>query len=47
MTARCLCLLDLGLGLKAEAEYGRQKLGVQVLVNYPKGVEADVLPHLQ
>ncbi|ACB54321.1 hypothetical protein cce_4975 [Crocosphaera subtropica ATCC 51142] len=36
--------LDLGLGLKTEAEYGKQKLGVQVLVNYPKGVEQDILP---
>ncbi len=36
--------LDVGLGLKTEAEYGKQKLGVQVLVNYPKGVQADVLP---
>ncbi len=39
--------LDLGLGLKTEAEYGRQKLGVQVLVNYPKGVEQDVLPKVR
>jgi hypothetical protein len=39
--------LDLGLGVKTEAEYGKQKLGVQVLVNYPKGVEKDILPKLK
>ncbi len=39
--------LDLGLGLKTEAERGRQKLGVQVLVNYPQGVEKDILPLLK
>ncbi|MEG3437854.1 hypothetical protein V0288_12070 [Pannus brasiliensis CCIBt3594] len=40
-------LLDLGIGVKALAEYGRQSLGAQVLVNYPKGVDADVLPILR
>jgi len=39
-------LLDLGLGVKVEAEYGRQKLGAQVLVNYPQGVARDILPNL-
>jgi hypothetical protein len=36
--------LDLGIGVKALAEYGGQRLGTQVLVNYPKGVERDILP---
>jgi hypothetical protein len=40
-------LLDLGLGVKIEAEYGRQKLGAQVLVNYPVGVAQDILPNLE
>lgn len=40
-------LLDLGLGVKVEAEYGRQKLGAQVLVNYPVGVAQDILPKLE
>jgi hypothetical protein len=40
-------LLDLGLGVKVEAEYGRQKLGAQVLVNYPVGVANDILPKLE
>jgi hypothetical protein len=40
-------LLDLGIGVKAIAEYGKQSLGTQVLVNYPKGVEGDILPILQ
>jgi len=40
-------LLDLGLGVKIEAEYGRQKLGAQVLVNYPVGVTQDILPKLE
>ncbi len=40
-------LLDLGMGVKALAEYGKQSLGAQVLVNYPKGVEADILPILR
>jgi hypothetical protein len=40
-------LLDLGLGVKVEAEYGRQKLGAQVLVNYPIGVAQDILPKLE
>jgi hypothetical protein len=37
----------LGIGVKAIAEYGKQSLGAQVLVNYPKGVEADIVPILQ
>ena len=38
--------LDIGLGIKTIAEYGKQSLGAQVLVNYPKGVEADITPIL-
>jgi hypothetical protein len=40
-------LLDLGIGVKTIAEYGKQSLGAQVLVNYPKGVQADIVPILQ
>jgi hypothetical protein len=36
--------LDLGIGVKALAEYGRQRLGTQVFVNYPNGVIRDILP---
>lgn len=36
--------LTVGLGVKVYAEYGPHRLGTQVLVNYPKGVEADILP---
>ncbi|MDV3002854.1 MAG: hypothetical protein N5P05_004509 (plasmid) [Chroococcopsis gigantea SAG 12.99] len=37
-------VLDLGIGVKSVATYGKQSLGAQVLVNYPKGVQADILP---
>ncbi|MDV3001145.1 MAG: hypothetical protein N5P05_002751 [Chroococcopsis gigantea SAG 12.99] len=37
-------ILDLGIGVKSVAEYGKQSLGAQVLVNYPKGVQQDILP---
>ncbi len=39
--------LDIGIGVKSIAEYGKQSLGPQVLVNYPKGVKEDLLPILQ
>jgi hypothetical protein len=39
--------LNLGIGVKTIAEYGKQSLGAQVLVNYPKGVEGDILPILR
>jgi DNA primase len=39
-------ILDLGIGVKTLAEYGKQSLGAQVLVNYPKGVQTDLLPLL-
>jgi hypothetical protein len=39
-------LLDLGIGVKTIAEYGQQSLGAQVLVNYPRGVETDLIPIL-
>jgi hypothetical protein len=38
--------LTIGLGIKTLAEYGEHSLGTQVLVNYPRGVEADILPQL-
>jgi hypothetical protein len=38
--------LTVGIGVKTLAQYGKQSLGTQVLVNYPKGVEADILPEL-
>ncbi|WP_013320609.1 hypothetical protein [Gloeothece verrucosa] len=40
-------LLNIGIGVKAIAQYGKQSLGTQVLVNYPQGVEADILPILE
>ncbi len=40
-------ILDVGIGVKSLAEYGKQSLGPQVLVNYPKGVKEDLLPVLQ
>jgi hypothetical protein len=40
-------LLDIGIGVKSIAEYGKQSLGPQVLVNYPRGVKEDLLPVLQ
>ncbi|MBE9130090.1 hypothetical protein IQ258_29155, partial [Coleofasciculus sp. LEGE 07081] len=36
-----------GIGVKTPARYGKHSLGTQVLVNYPKGVEADILPKLE
>lgn len=39
--------LTVGIGVKTLAQYGKQSLGTQVLVNYPKGVEADILPELK
>ena len=39
--------LTLGIGVKTLATYGKHSLGTQVLVNYPKGVEADILPKLE
>ena len=39
--------LTVGVGIKTLAEYGKQSLGTQVLVNYPKGVEADILPKIE
>lgn len=40
-------ILDIGIGVKTIAEYGKQSLGAQVLVNYPKGVSSEILPILQ
>lgn len=39
--------LTVGIGVKSLAEYGEHSLGTQILVNYPKGVEADILPELK
>jgi hypothetical protein len=39
--------LTVGVGIKTLANYGKQSLGTQVLVNYPKGVEADILPQIE
>ena len=39
--------LTVGIGIKALAEYGQHSLGTQVLVNYPRGVEKDILPKLK
>lgn len=39
--------LTLGIGIKAVADYGEHSLGTQVLVNYPRGVEIDILPELE
>lgn len=36
-----------GIGIKTLAKYGKHSLGTQVLVNYPKGVEADILPKIE
>lgn len=38
--------LTVGLGIKTLAEYGEHSLGTQILVNYPRAVEADMLPRL-
>jgi hypothetical protein len=39
--------LTVGVGVKTRAEYGKQSLGTQILVNYPKGVEVDILPKIE
>jgi hypothetical protein len=39
--------LTVGLGIKTLAEYGKHSLGTQILVNYPRAVEADMLPRLE
>jgi len=39
--------LTVGLGVKTLAEYGEHSLGTQILVNYPRAVETDVLPRLE
>ncbi len=39
--------LKLGIGIKTLARYGEQSLGTQVLVNYPKAIQAELLPILQ
>ena len=39
--------LTAGIGVKSLAEYGEHSLGTQILVNYPKGIEADILPELK
>jgi len=39
--------LTVGLGVKTLAEYGEHSLGTQILVNYPRAVEADILPRLE
>ncbi len=39
--------LKVGIGIKTLARYGEQSLGTQVLVNYPKAVQAEILPELE
>ena len=39
--------LTVGLGVKTLAEYGEHSLGTQILVNYPRAVEVDILPRLE
>lgn len=39
--------LTVGIGMKAEAEFRAQSLGTQVLRNYWRGVQADILPQLK
>ncbi len=39
--------LKVGIGIKTLAQYGEQSLGTQVLVNYPKAVQAELLPRLK
>ncbi|HEY9599635.1 MAG TPA: hypothetical protein V6D33_18385 [Cyanophyceae cyanobacterium] len=36
--------LTVGIGVKTLAKRSKHSLGTQILVNYPKGVEADILP---
>lgn len=39
--------LVVGIGVKTLAKYREHSLGTQVLVNYPRAVEADILPKLE
>lgn len=39
--------LTIGVGVKTLAKRSKHSLGTQILVNYPKGVEADILPIVQ
>ena len=39
--------LKVGMGIKTLAKYGEQSLGTQVLVNYPKAVQTEILPELK
>ncbi len=39
--------LKVGIGIKTLAKYGEQSLGTQVLVNYPKAVQTEILPELK
>ena len=39
--------LTVGIGIKTLAEYGKHSLGTQILVNYPQGVEVDILPKIK
>ena len=39
--------LKVGIGIKTLAKYGEQSLGTQVLVNYPKAVQTEILPELE
>ncbi len=39
--------LTIGIGIKTLARYGEQSLGTQVLINYPKAVQAELLPKLE
>ena len=40
-------ILDIGIGVKSIAQYGKQSLGPQVLLNYPRAVKEDLLPILK
>ncbi|TFI55121.1 hypothetical protein BLD44_007265 [Mastigocladus laminosus UU774] len=37
-------VLTIGLGVKADAQYREHSLGTQILVNYPKAVQQEILP---
>jgi hypothetical protein len=39
--------LTVGIGIKTLANYSKHSLGTQVLVNYPKGVESDILKRVE
>jgi hypothetical protein len=39
--------LTVGIGIKTLANYSKHSLGTQVLVNYPKGVAADILKRVE